>query len=209
MTDGAQTQWRAGAVKGLVAAALGGYVLFSYFAPVDAGANPAPQGADAAKAALLTLPRLAEAPGLNAFTAVTGRPLFFAERRPRDSAATAADSKGAASSTDIRLRGLVRTQTAEKALLTREDERDGEWVSVGDEFDGWRVVAIGAARVDIERNGRRVALGEDIAPLAAQGQSQAPAAAQRAHKPAPMDAAARKKAAEVMNSYTEFGDDTQ
>ena len=56
---------------------------------------------------------------------------------------------------DLALTGVVEVNRELQALIERVSTRVGEFVSVGEEFDGYRVARIDIDAVELEKNGAR------------------------------------------------------
>jgi hypothetical protein len=135
--------------------------------PIDISPATVPAGEDAAIPPL-TLPdemSVAE-PSAASFPQTLARPLFRADRRPREEAkpdATAALREGPPRSAEpppgIELVGIMKDgRDTGRALIRSTGEPTGIWVQVGYVLEGWRLSRIEARSVLFEADGQQVQL---------------------------------------------------
>ncbi|HBK90281.1 MAG TPA: hypothetical protein DDZ68_01280 [Parvularcula sp.] len=121
-------------------------------------APPAEVSAGAAEAELAPVPEIPKSFGDDAEAAVTilSRPLFVEGRQ-----ATAAEGVNDAIG-DLRLAGTISTAKVKKALFRQADETGasgrGRWIGIGEEAAGWRIVAVEAGTVVLQRGGEQIVL---------------------------------------------------
>lgn len=87
------------------------------------------------------------------------RPLFSPTRRPEEeeeASATASVEDGETG--ELSLRGVMAGAGVGLALISDFDGSGPQWLAVGDEADGWRVLDIAADGVFVQRGARKIRL---------------------------------------------------
>lgn len=147
----------------VAAVAMGAANWYALTASIDTSPVPV-EAAPAPNATTPATPQIdaATEPPAN-YTAMLGRPLFRATRRPSETP-DAAPEFTASTTTEpapdlpggTQLAGIIREGTSNaRALLRSPEQPNGDWVQIGHEIGGWRLAEIDADNVAFEAGGQR------------------------------------------------------
>ncbi|HXH44056.1 MAG TPA: hypothetical protein VNK51_09445 [Bradyrhizobium sp.] len=105
-----------------------------------------------------------------AYDHVTARPVFARTRHatsavvdtPADPPATIVSPAVAALDSNIVLRGVLISESLQKAFITSAQNPVGRWIQVDGEIDGWRLIEVKPDRITLEGQGQTLALKRSV-----------------------------------------------